>query len=57
MPNEQFLHSELTGEIIGCAMEVQKETLKVSFVNLGHVSPESLGKRGAIQPGKPLGSS
>src|ERR1700752_4117117 len=22
MPNEQYLHSELTGKIIGCAMEV-----------------------------------
>ena len=24
MPNEQYLHSELTGKIIGCAMEVHK---------------------------------
>jgi GxxExxY protein len=24
MPTEQFLHSELTGKIIGCAMEVHK---------------------------------
>src|SRR5688572_33059894 len=24
MPSEQYLHSELTGKIIGCAMEVHK---------------------------------
>ena len=24
MPNEQYLHSELTGKIIGCAMQVHK---------------------------------
>ena len=24
MPNEKYIHSELTGEIIGCAMEVHK---------------------------------